>query len=66
MQIRQRVIILLHTSIEHPAVLNTCQYLESEGFEVTYLPVDENGLITPEQVKDAIKPNTILIIHYVC
>jgi cysteine desulfurase len=52
---------IITTAIEHPAVLNTCQYLESEGFEVTYLPVDANGLITPEQVRNAIKPGTILI-----
>lgn len=52
---------IITTSIEHHAILHTCQYLESEGFEVTYLPVDENGLVTPEQVRDAIKPNTILI-----
>ncbi|MCX7922901.1 MAG: cysteine desulfurase NifS [Clostridia bacterium] len=52
---------IITTAIEHPAVLNTCQYLESEGFEVTYLPVDENGLVTPEQVAEAIKPNTILV-----
>jgi cysteine desulfurase len=52
---------IITTSIEHHAVLNTCQYLESSGFEVTYLPVDENGLVTPEQVEKAIKPSTILI-----
>ncbi|MCX8130692.1 MAG: cysteine desulfurase NifS [Clostridia bacterium] len=52
---------IITTSIEHPGVMNTCQYLESEGFEVTYLPVDENGLISPEQVRNAIKPATILI-----
>lgn len=52
---------IITTSIEHHAVLHTCQYLESDGFEVTYLPVDENGLVTPQQVQDAIKPNTILI-----
>ncbi len=52
---------IITSSIEHHAVLHTCQYLESDGFEVTYLPVDENGLVTPEQVRDAIKPNTILI-----
>ncbi len=52
---------IITTSIEHHAVLHACQYLESDGFEVTYLPVDENGLITPQQVADAIKPNTILI-----
>lgn len=52
---------IITTTIEHPAVLNTCQYLETEGFEVTYLSVDENGLVTPEQVRDAIKPTTILV-----
>lgn len=52
---------IITTAIEHHAVLHTCQYLESDGFEVTYLPVDENGLVTAEQVKNAIKPNTILI-----
>lgn len=52
---------IITTSIEHHAILHTCQYLESDGFEVTYLPVDENGLITPEQVRNAIKPNTILV-----
>lgn len=52
---------IITTSIEHHAVLHTCQYLESDGFEVTYLPVDENGLINPEDVKKAIKDTTILI-----
>lgn len=52
---------IITTAIEHHAVLHTCQYLESDGFEVTYLPVDENGLVSPEQVRAAIKPNTILI-----
>jgi len=52
---------IITTAIEHHAVLHTCQYLESDGFEVTYLPVDENGLVSSEQVRNAIKPNTILI-----
>ena len=42
-------------------VLHTCRYLESDGFEVTYLPVDEYGLVSPEQVEAAIRPDTILI-----
>jgi cysteine desulfurase NifS len=58
---RQKGNHIVTTSIEHHAILHTCQYLESDGFEVTYLPVNEFGLVTPEQVRNAIKPNTILI-----
>ncbi len=58
---RQKGNHIITTATEHHAVLHTCQYLESDGFEVTYLPVDENGLVTPEQVQAAVKPNTILI-----
>ena len=52
---------IITTKIEHHAVLNTCEYLERHGFEVTYLDVDENGFVTPEQVEAAITDNTILI-----
>lgn len=52
---------IITTAIEHHAVLHTCQYLESDGFEVTYLPVDSNGLINLDDLRKAIKPNTILI-----
>lgn len=58
---RQKGNHIITTAIEHHAILHTCQYLESDGFEVTYLPVDENGLVTPEAVRAAIKPSTILI-----
>jgi cysteine desulfurase len=52
---------IITTNIEHHAVLHTCKFLEKEGFEITYLPVDKDGLIDPEQVREAIKPNTILV-----
>lgn len=52
---------IITSKIEHPAVLHTCQHLEKQGYEVTYLDVDENGLIHVEDVEKAIKPTTILI-----
>jgi len=52
---------LITSSIEHPAVLKTCQYLEKLGFQVTYLPVDRYGMVDPEEVRKSITPETILI-----
>lgn len=52
---------IITTAIEHHAILHTCRTLEKEGFKVTYLPVDENGLVTAEQVENAITPETILV-----
>ena len=52
---------LISTNFEHHAVLHTLKKLEGEGFEVTYLPVDQNGLITPAQVDEAIRPDTALV-----
>jgi len=46
---------------EHKAVLDTCKYLERNGVDVTYLPVDHDGLVTPEQVEAAIRPDTALV-----
>ena len=52
---------IITTKIEHHAILHTGEYLEGRGFEVTYLDVDENGLVRPEEVEAAIRPDTILI-----
>ena len=49
------------SKFEHHAILHTCEYLERQGYEVTYLDVDENGLVSPEAVEAAIRPDTILI-----
>lgn len=52
---------LITTKIEHHAILHTCEYLEKQGCEVTYLDVDENGVVDLEQLKKSIKPTTVLI-----
>ncbi|MDE6029935.1 MAG: cysteine desulfurase NifS [Clostridiales bacterium] len=52
---------IVTTAFEHHAVLHTLKKLEREGFEVTYLDVHENGIVTPEQVKAAIRPDTALV-----
>ncbi len=52
---------IITTNVEHHAILHTCEYLEKQGYSVTYLPVDQDGLVTAEQVAAAIRPDTILV-----
>ena len=52
---------LITTSIEHPAVLEAMKYLESQDFEVTYLPVDQYGVVSPDAVEEAMREDTILV-----
>lgn len=52
---------IVTVSTEHPAVLDTCQYLESKGIEITYLPVDENGIVNMDEVEGSIRNETILV-----
>ena len=52
---------IITSKIEHPAILETCKQLEKEGFEISYVSVNENGIINLEELKSMIKPTTILI-----
>lgn len=52
---------MITTKVEHPAILQTMKYMESQDFEVTYLDVDEKGRISLEQLEQAIRPDTILV-----
>ncbi|MBU0502438.1 MAG: cysteine desulfurase, partial [Candidatus Margulisbacteria bacterium] len=52
---------IITTKIEHHAILEPCQFLEKQGFEVTYLPVDKNGLVNPDDVAKAMTDKTILV-----
>ena len=52
---------IITSSVEHPAVTEVCRYLERYGFRVTYLPVDEYGMVDSQQVEEAITPETLLV-----
>jgi cysteine desulfurase len=52
---------IITTQVEHPAILEPCRYLEQRGFQVTYLPVDQYGMVDPNDVARSITPHTILI-----
>lgn len=52
---------IITTKIEHHAILHTCQYLEKKGYEITYVDVDEDGVVKIDELKAAIRPDTILI-----
>ena len=52
---------IITSKIEHHAILHTCEFLEKHGYEVTYLPVDENGLVNPDDLEKAITDKTILV-----
>lgn len=52
---------LITTKIEHPSVGNVMKHLEEEGYEVTYLPVDENGIVKLDKLKEALRPDTMLV-----
>ncbi len=52
---------IITSNIEHKAILDTCHYLETQGFQITYLPVDNFGMVSVQAVREAIRPDTILV-----
>lgn len=58
---RERGRHIITSSVEHPAILQTCRFLEKNGYDVTYLDVDKNGWVDPQKLKSALTPSTILV-----
>ncbi len=58
---RRRGCHIITSAVEHPAVTEVCRFLEGQGIQTTYLPVDQYGMVDPNQVEDAIRPETALI-----
>ena len=52
---------IITTKVEHPAILETCKYLEGQGYEITYLSVNSNGQISLDELSEAIRPDTIIV-----
>jgi cysteine desulfurase len=52
---------IVTSQVEHPAVINTCRFLEAQGFRVTYVPVNRQGIVEPDAVRRAIEPDTVLV-----
>ena len=52
---------IITSQVEHPAVINTCRFLETQGFRVTYVPVNRYGIVEPDSVRDALAEDTILV-----
>ena len=61
MALREKGNHIVTSCIEHPAVLNTCHWLEKQGFRVTYLPVNEYGIVSPDELQRMIQPETVLV-----
>ncbi len=52
---------IITTNIEHASILETCKYLENKNIDVTYVPVEKNGIVNPEKIRKALKKNTVLV-----
>jgi cysteine desulfurase len=52
---------IITSAIEHPAILEVCRFMAEEGFSITMVPVDRNGVVDPEEVRQALRPDTVLI-----